>query len=49
MWVNERSFQMIHGWWFYFWPKHLDFEYVSTCLNNLHPAIKYMFEKAKLI
>ena len=34
---------------FVFWPKHLDFKYFSTCLNNLHPAIKYKFEKAKLI
>ena len=32
-----------------FWTKHLDLEYCSTCLNNLHPAIKYMSEKAKLI
>ena len=34
---------------FVFRPKHLDFEFFSTCLNNLHPAIKYTFEKAKLI
>ena len=40
---------------FIFWPKHLDFEYFSTCLNNLHPAIKYTSKgkinpkKAKLI
>ena len=34
---------------FIFLPKHLDFDYFSTRLNNLHPAIKYTFEKAKLI
>ena len=37
---------------FNFWPKHLDFEYFSTCLNNLHLSIcviQYTFEKAKLI
>ena len=34
---------------FIFWPKHVDFEYFSTCLNNLHPSIKHKFEKAKLI
>ena len=34
---------------FTFWRKHLDFKYFSTCLNNLHPSIKYTFEKAKLI
>ena len=32
-----------------FWSKHLDFQYVSTCLNNLHPAIEYTLEKAKVI
>ena len=31
-----------------FWPKDLDFEYFSICPNNLHPPIKYTFEKAKL-
>ena len=34
---------------FIFWPKHLDFNSFSTCLNNLPPAIKYTFEKAKVI
>ena len=34
---------------FIFWRKHLDFKYFSTCVNNLHPSIKYAFEKAKLI
>ena len=34
---------------FTFWRKHLDFKYFSTFLNNLHPSIKYTFEKAKLI
>ena len=34
---------------FIFWPKHVDFEYFSTRLNNLHPAVKYTFEMAKLI
>ena len=32
----------------FFWPKHLDFEYISISLNNLHLAIKYTFQKAKL-
>ena len=30
-------------------PKHLDFNCFSICFNNLHPAIKYTFEKAKVI
>ena len=34
---------------FIFWPKHLDFKSFSICLNNLHPAMKYTFEKAKVI
>ena len=34
---------------FEFLPQHLDHKYFSTCLNNLHPAIKYTFGKAKLI
>ena len=34
---------------FIFWRKHLDFNSFSICLNNLHPAIKYTFEKAKVI
>ena len=33
----------------FFWTKHLNFKYFSTCLNNLHPAIICTFEKAKLI
>ena len=34
---------------FIFWPKHLDFNRFSISLNDLHPAIKYTFEKAKVI
>ena len=34
---------------FIFWPKYLDFNSFSICLNNLHPTIKYRFEKAKVI
>ena len=30
---------------FIFWPKHPDFNSFSVCLNNLHPAVKYTFEK----
>ena len=38
---------MDHG--FIFWPKHVDFNSFSISLNNLHPAIQYTFEKAKVI
>ena len=31
------------------WPKHLDFEYFAICVNSLHPAVIYTFEKTKLI
>ena len=34
---------------FIFSPKYLDFNSFSICLNNLHPAIKCTFEKAKVI
>ena len=34
---------------FIFWPKYLDFNGFSICLKNLHPVIKYTFEKAKVI
>ena len=34
---------------FIFGLKHLDFEYFSICLNNLHPAVKCTFKKPKLI
>ena len=34
---------------FIFWTNCLDLKYLSTSLNNLHPAIKYTFQKAKLI
>ena len=34
---------------FFKWARHVDFEYFSVCLNNLHLAVKYTFEKAKLI
>ena len=33
----------------FFWPKLLDFEYLSACLKKLHTATKYTFEKPKLI
>ena len=32
-----------------FWPKHLNFNSFSICLNNLYPGIRYTFEKAKAI
>ena len=31
-----------------FWPKHLDFNSFSICLNNLYPEIRYTFKKAKV-
>ena len=34
---------------FIFWPKLLDFNSFPICLNNLNPAIKYTFEKAKVV
>ena len=34
---------------FIFWGRHPDFQSFSVCLNNLHPAIKYLFEKTKSI
>ena len=34
---------------FIFWPKHLDFNSFTICLNDLHPAMKHTFEKAKVI
>ena len=47
--VNQRSFLTIHGWWFYFFGQNTQILNVKTCLNNLHPTIKYTFKKAKLI
>ena len=34
---------------FIFWPKYLNFNNFSICLNDLHPAIKYTIEKSKVI
>ena len=34
---------------FVFWPKHLDFNSFPICSNNLHPAIKYTVQKAKVL
>ena len=34
---------------FIFCSKYLDFNSFSICLNNLHTAMKYIFEKAKVI
>ena len=55
MWIDQRNFQRIHGWKDIFWSEHLDFEYFSTCLNNVILffifyviASQYTFEKAKL-
>ena len=45
----KESFKQYLNDGFIFWPKHLDFKHFSRSLNNLHPAIKYTFEKAKLI
>ena len=33
----------------FFGQNTIDFEYLSICLNNLHPAVKYTIEKPKLI
>ena len=35
MWIDQRNFQRMHGWKDIFWSKHQDFEYSSTCLNNV--------------
>ena len=34
---------------FIFWPKYLHYNNFSICLNDLHPATKYTFEKAKAV
>lgn len=31
------------------WPNHLNFEEFFLCLNNLHPAIKFTYEKAVIV
>ena len=44
--IKEVCKQYMHD-GFMFWPKHLDFEYFRTCLNSLHPAIKYKYKQNK--
>ena len=34
---------------FIFWPLKLNFENFKTCLNNMHPSIKFTFEKPEII
>ena len=32
---------------FIFWPLKLNFENFKICLNNMHPSIKFTFEKPR--
>ena len=34
---------------FVFCPLKLNFENFKTCLNNMHPSIKFTFENQKII
>ena len=34
---------------FIFWSLKLNFENFKTCLNNMHPSIKFMFENPEII
>ena len=34
---------------FIFWSLKLNFENFKICLNNMHPSIKFMFEKPEII
>ena len=34
---------------FIFWPLKLNFENFKTCLNTMHPSIKFMFENLEII
>ena len=34
---------------FIFWPLKLTFENFKTCLNNIHPSIKFTSENPKII
>ena len=34
---------------FTFWPLELNFENFNTCLNNMHPLIKFTYEKPEVI
>ena len=34
---------------FIFWPLKLNFENFKTCLNNMHPSIKFTFENPEII
>ena len=34
---------------FIFWPLKLNFENFKTCINNMHPSIKFTFEKQEII
>ena len=34
---------------FIFWPLNWNIENFKTCLNKMHPSIKFMFEKPEII
>ena len=34
---------------FIFWPLKLNFRNFKTCLNNMHPSIKFKFENPEII
>ena len=41
---NYETTETSYGWWFY----RLAIK-VKTCLNNMHPSIKFTFEEPKVI
>ena len=43
--IHLINIQTMHG-WFLLWPAILNFDSFGICLNNLHPPIHYIYEKA---
>mgnify|MGYP001791660898 FL=1 len=53
---SDEEFQIIKKYFkrymddcFIIWPSHLSFHNFIKCLNNMHPSIKYTFEKVKIV
>ena len=46
MLVTYRAIKMLHG---IFWPLKSNIEIFKTCLNNMHPSIKFTFENSEII
>ena len=49
MLVTYGTIKMLYHGGFSFWPLQSNIENLKTCLNNMHPSIKFTFENPEII